>query len=120
MASSQFVGLYLYNSPEFVLAWMGLLSIGAAPALINYNLASDALVHCVKISGAKFLIYDAAPDCVARMEGVDDKLKDLGVEAIRLSQDLKDKVAQYPAHRPQADCFKNSKKMLPFALMYTR
>lgn len=110
----------MYNSPEFIFIWFGLLSIGAAPALINYNLASGALLHCVKISHTKFLIYDAAPDCVSRVEASHKELGDLGVEPIVLSDALKQRVAQNPGTRPSTDCFQDTSKVMPLALMYTR
>ena len=52
------VGFFLQNRAEFIIAWVGLWSIGCAPAAINYNLTGDALVHCLKISGAKFTLVD--------------------------------------------------------------
>jgi acyl-CoA synthetase (AMP-forming)/AMP-acid ligase II len=33
-----YVAFFLTNSPDFLFAWLGLWAIGAAPALINYNL----------------------------------------------------------------------------------
>jgi acyl-CoA synthetase (AMP-forming)/AMP-acid ligase II len=116
----QFVGVYLYNAPEFMFIWLGLLSIGAAPALINYNLASTALVHCVKLSGTSVLICDGAPECASRIEEVKDRIMQLGVNTMVLSEELKTNIAQYPITRPRVDCFKSDDKFLPFALMYTR
>nr|Q8J0E9.1 RecName: Full=Isopenicillin N epimerase component 1; Short=IPN epimerase component 1; AltName: Full=Isopenicillin N epimerase acyl-CoA synthase component [Hapsidospora chrysogena]CAD45625.1 isopenicillin N-CoA synthetase [Hapsidospora chrysogena] len=85
VVAGQHVGVYLYNSPELMFIWMGLLSIGAAPALINYNLGSDALVHCVRLSRSRFLIYDDASDCSSRIHEVGERLRDINVEAIMLS-----------------------------------
>lgn len=110
----------MYNSPEFMFIWFGLLSIGAAPALINYNLASGALLHCVKISRTKILIYDQAPDCVSRVEASEKELRELGIEPIVLSDALKQRIAQNPATRPSTDCFQDTSKAKPLALMYTR
>lgn len=115
-----YVGVYLYNSPEFLFVWLGLLSIGAAPALINYNLAGDALTHCVQISGTRFLLCDEAPECVSRAEGVKDQLAQDGVHLLVLSKETKEEIAQLPPHRPPVDCFRPSANFLPFALMYTR
>ncbi|KAK2595225.1 long-chain fatty acid transporter fat1 [Conoideocrella luteorostrata] len=115
----EYVGVYLYNSPDFVFIWLALLSIGAAPALINYNLASAALLHCVKISGTRLLIFDSASDCVSRISASDKELRDLGVQPILLDDGLKGKIDQYPTSRPGTACFDDSSRMLPFALMYT-
>jgi acyl-CoA synthetase (AMP-forming)/AMP-acid ligase II len=110
----------MYNSPEFLFIWLGLLSIGAAPALINYNLASGALLHCVRISRTNILVYDSAPDCVSRIEASAKQLREAGVEPIVLSGELKDKIAKNPVTRPTTDCFENTSKVLSLALMYTR
>ncbi|OAG41784.1 hypothetical protein AYO21_04019 [Fonsecaea monophora] len=44
------------NSPEYLLIWFGLEAIGACPSFINYNLTAAALIHCVKLCGARFLL----------------------------------------------------------------
>jgi acyl-CoA synthetase (AMP-forming)/AMP-acid ligase II len=117
---SQHVVVYMYNSPELLFIWMGLLSIGAAPALVNYALASDALVHCVRLARAKFLIFDAAPDLAARIQAVDEQLRSLGVEPMELSVDLRNNIDSNPAHPAEVSCFQENRETLPFALMYTR
>lgn len=118
--STQHVGVYLYNSPDLLFIWLGLLSIGAAPALINYNLGREALLHCVRLSGTSLLIYDDASDCAARIEGVKSQLQDLRVNAVMLSNKLKSDVNGFPSIRPSTDCFETTAVVLPFALMYTR
>ena len=49
------------NSPEFVFLWMGLWSIGACPACINYNLTAEPLKHCIEISTARVILVE---DCL--------------------------------------------------------
>ncbi|WEW54858.1 long-chain fatty acid transporter fat1 [Emydomyces testavorans] len=114
----EYVAVYLYNSPEFLFTWMGLLAIGAAPSLINYNLAAEALVHCVTLSGTRFLLCDEATDCVARVENISDALANLGVTTIILSSSIRQGIAELPTKRPPVDFF-HSKDVLPFALMFT-
>ncbi|EPE26716.1 Acetyl-CoA synthetase-like protein [Glarea lozoyensis ATCC 20868] len=65
-----YVAFFLTNSPDFLFAWLGLWAIGAAPALINYNLTGKALVHCLKLSGAKLLLVDGDELLKARIEEV--------------------------------------------------
>ena len=50
------VALYLENCPEYLMAWLGLLKIGAVAALINTNLKGVALAHCVSIVGARLAV----------------------------------------------------------------
>ncbi|KAG5979637.1 hypothetical protein E4U55_004941, partial [Claviceps digitariae] len=115
----QYVGVYMYNAPDFLFIWMGLLSIGAAPALINYNLASGALVHCVQISGTKLLLCDSAPDCVSRVEASAEELCALGINSIVVDASLKAEIDRYPTDRPETTCFEDTSQALPLALMYT-
>lgn len=46
------------NCPSFVFLWLGLWSIGAYPALINYNLTGPPLIHCLTISTARIVLVD--------------------------------------------------------------
>lgn len=46
------------NSPEYLLIWMAIESIGACPSFINCNLTAAPLVHCVTLSDAKYLLAD--------------------------------------------------------------
>src|ERR1700735_2392245 len=61
------VGLMMSNCAEYMAVWLGLSRIGAVVALINNNLAGDALVHCIRIVAPRALIVggDLAPRLVA-------------------------------------------------------
>ncbi|KAG6018653.1 Isopenicillin N epimerase component 1, partial [Claviceps citrina] len=115
----QYVGVYMYNSPDYLFIWMGLLAIGAAPALLNYNLASGALLHCVKISGTRLLLYDSAQDCVARIEASREELRALGIELLVVDAAFKAALDSHPTQRPSTTCFEKASAALPLALMYT-
>lgn len=52
------VAMDFMNSPVFVFLWLGLWSLGATPAFINYNLTGDPLLHSVKTSTARVLFVD--------------------------------------------------------------
>ena len=52
------VALYMQNSPEILTAWLGIWSIGACPAFINYNLTGGALLHTWKLARSDVLIAD--------------------------------------------------------------
>ncbi|EEH35359.1 fatty acid transporter protein [Paracoccidioides lutzii Pb01] len=52
------IALDFMNSAAFIFMWMGLWSIGATPAFINYNLTKSSLTHCVKASTAHILFAE--------------------------------------------------------------
>lgn len=58
VASREIVAMDFMNSPYFVFMWLGLWSIGAVPAFINYNLSGDPLLHSIKTSTARILFVD--------------------------------------------------------------
>ena len=51
------VALFVDNRLEFIALWLGLARIGALSALLNFNLTKDALVHCIKVSEAKSVVF---------------------------------------------------------------
>lgn len=117
----EYVGVYLLNSPEVIFSWMGLLSVGAAPALINYNLASDTLIHCISISGTKVLLSDADEGCQTRIQGAREKIaNNLGVNMVTLSDELKAKIVNSDPVRPVENPDWASSPTLPLGLLYTR
>lgn len=54
----EIVAMDFPNGDAFVFIWMGLWSIGAKPAFINYNLTGHALVHCARAAGAAIMLID--------------------------------------------------------------
>ncbi|HTX50921.1 MAG TPA: long-chain-acyl-CoA synthetase [Caulobacteraceae bacterium] len=53
------VALLLPNRLDYLPIWFGLSKVGVIAALINNQLAGDALAHCLNISGAVACIVDA-------------------------------------------------------------
>lgn len=49
------VAMDFTNCPQFIFLWLGLWSLGACPAFINYNLTGQPLLHCIKTSTARLL-----------------------------------------------------------------
>ncbi len=47
----------LYSRPEYIGVWLGLAKIGVIPALINFNLRQQALIHTIKVADCKGAIY---------------------------------------------------------------
>ena len=58
IAPREVVAMDFMNSPLFVFLWMGIWSIGATPAFINYNLTGDPLIHSVRSSTARIVFVD--------------------------------------------------------------
>ncbi|KAE9965096.1 hypothetical protein BLS_002125 [Venturia inaequalis] len=54
----EIVALDCMNSEMFIWIWLGLWSIGAKPAFINYNLTDRSLLHSVKTSTARVVLVD--------------------------------------------------------------
>ena len=77
------VAMDFTNKPEFMFVWLGLLSIGAVPALINFNLTSKPLLHCITAAEAKLFIFDS--EIAANVEGIKDSLT--GIRSICLMDD---------------------------------
>jgi len=53
------VALFLEGCPEYLMAWLGLVKLGAVVALINTNLRGPALAHSIQIANAKLAIVGA-------------------------------------------------------------
>ncbi|KAL4872136.1 hypothetical protein BDV12DRAFT_205508 [Aspergillus spectabilis] len=89
----ELVALYLQNRPEFVFAWLGLWVLGCAPAAINYNLAGDALVHCLRISGTRIVLVDDDEGCQGRVGEVEGVIGgDLGMERVVVDAEFNTRV----------------------------
>ncbi|EFX02362.1 long-chain-fatty-acid-ligase 1 [Grosmannia clavigera kw1407] len=54
------VAVDFMNSDTFIFLWLGLWSIGAKPAFINYNLRDQPLVHCIQTATTKLILVDSA------------------------------------------------------------
>ncbi|KAF7620456.1 putative bifunctional fatty acid transporter and acyl-CoA synthetase [Aspergillus flavus] len=58
--SGDFVGVFTTNSIEMVVTIYALSKLGCVAALINTNLRDDTFIHCLNVSGSKFII--STPD----------------------------------------------------------
>lgn len=58
VAPKEIVAMDFMNKPEFIFLWLGIWSLGACPAFINYNLTGNPLLHCVKTSTSRILFVD--------------------------------------------------------------
>ena len=88
--------------------------------MVNFNLAGDALVQCLKISGANIVLVDEEEKVRNRVEGVRQTVENIGMQAIVLFADLKSSIAAKTAQRPYDSYREGVKGSFPSALFYTR
>lgn len=114
------VAFYLHNSPDFMFAWFGLWAVGAAPAMINYNLAGKALLHCLKISGANVMLVDADPEFQQRISDVQGEIDaNIGIRCIAMNEQTRADILSMPALRPGNEYRDNVQGGDPMCLLYT-
>lgn len=53
------VALFMTNRPEYVAFILGLSKIGVIPALINYNLKQESLLHSIEVSKCRGVLFGA-------------------------------------------------------------
>jgi fatty-acyl-CoA synthase len=55
----QVVCLMMTNRPEYMAIWLGITSVGVVVSLLNTNLASSSLAHCIRAVAPKHIIVSA-------------------------------------------------------------
>lgn len=117
----ELVAFYLTNSPDFLIAMMGSWAVGSAPANINYNLGGDALLHCLRVSGARVLLVDQDAECRGRIEEVRERIEgELKMKVVVLDDEQKRMIGGLEAKRPADEYRKGVKPEFPMCLLYTR
>ncbi|GKT65463.1 AMP-binding enzyme [Colletotrichum tofieldiae] len=117
--SGDFVALFMQNSPDFAFAWVGLLAIGAAPAMINYNLTGKALLGCIELSTAKLVLVDGGPDIASKYAGVQTELDLKGIKVINIGEE-RSQIYQMDPIRPRDELRRGIVPSDAMALFYTR
>lgn len=119
--SGDLVAVYLQNSPEFMFVMLASWCIGTAPAMINYNLASEGLIHCLKLSGSKVVLVDEDSECRARIEACRERIEgELGMKIIVLDEKMKHEISSTDPKRPEDKYRAGMKGEFPMCLIYTR
>lgn len=108
----------MVNSVDMVCAWFGLLAIGAAPALVNTNLAAKALIHSVSIAKVKLILADGDADLFERLDAVRGDLEASGHRICRLG-DVRGQILSMEPVRPGDDLRKGVGMDAPLSLAYT-
>ncbi|KXH55567.1 AMP-binding enzyme [Colletotrichum salicis] len=113
-----FVAILMQNSPDFAFAWVGLLAIGAAPAMINHNLVGKALLGCIEISTAKLVVVDGSPEIAAKYNDVQTELDLKGVKVINIGEE-RERIYQMDPIRPRDELRKKLTPADAMAMFYT-
>ncbi|CAJ1053200.1 long-chain fatty acid transport protein 1-like [Xyrichtys novacula] len=56
-AEGEVVALFMESQPLVVALWLGLAMVGVEAAFINHNLRQQSLLHCVRVSGARAMVF---------------------------------------------------------------
>ncbi|KAK2049328.1 AMP-binding enzyme [Colletotrichum somersetense] len=113
-----FVALFMQNSPDFAFAWMGLLAVGAAPSMINYNLTGKALLGVIEISTAKLILVDGDSQVVEKYASVQTELDLKGIKVINIGEQ-RSQIYQRDPIRPGDELRKNVTPASAAAMFYT-
>ncbi|QSZ36580.1 hypothetical protein DSL72_006460 [Monilinia vaccinii-corymbosi] len=114
------VAFYLQNSPNLLLAWLGLWSIGAAPAMINHNLAGNALLHCIKVPKVNLILVDDDLELRSRIEAEQATLEgELGIKITVMDSSTLSEIHNLKAERPEDFYREGVNGKSPMGLLYT-
>jgi acyl-CoA synthetase (AMP-forming)/AMP-acid ligase II len=123
--AKELVAMDFMNSANFIFIWMGLLSIGATPAFINYNLGGKALTHCVKVSTARLLIVDEevhdrfTDEHMAAFASPDFRDGKGPVQVVFFTPEVEVEIHQQPAIREDDSVRSSPEPRNPAMLIYT-
>jgi acyl-CoA synthetase (AMP-forming)/AMP-acid ligase II len=111
----ELVSFYMHNSAEFMFAWLGLLAINAAPAMINYNLRGRALAHCIKVAESRLVLADEElASFLDETEGLE------GLKKFVLDEPLRMSIANSPVKSVPKEAAEGINPATAVALRYTR
>ena len=94
------------NSAEFCFIVLALWSLGAHPALLNYNLTNEPFLHCLRVSTARLLLLDPeiapkvlTPEIEATITSSNFRNNSLPVEPVVLTHGLQTSLDYFPPYR---------------------
>lgn len=87
------------NAPKFVFMTIALWSLGAIPALVNYNLTDKPLFHCIRMSTARIVFVDDrvaakfTPEVLSTLASSDFRSDNKGsVEVVFMDSQLEERI----------------------------
>lgn len=119
------VAIDFMNSSTFIFLMLGLWSIGAVPALINYNLTGKPLTHSVRVSTAKLLIVDEelrrnfTPELMETFATPGFREEKGAVDVLFFTPDVEEQVLKTPALREEDNVRDNVELRDLAVLIYT-
>ncbi|KAI7968087.1 hypothetical protein EIK77_007842 [Talaromyces pinophilus] len=118
----EIVALDFMNSATYIFIWLGLSSIGAIPAFINYNLSGKPLSHCVKVSTARLVVADQeirdkfTQEQLAEFASPDFRDGKGPVDVVFITPEVENQILQAPAIR-EDDSVRSNAAMREMALL---
>ncbi|XP_077988606.1 long-chain fatty acid transport protein 6-like [Glandiceps talaboti] len=104
------VAILMRNEPACVWARLGFVKLGIKCAMINYNLRSNSLLHCINISKVKAVVVGKGDDLVQALKEIGNELQNrqvsiwsVGNKPIHTDNHIKcidDELAASPNVRP--------------------
>ena len=89
--------------------------------MINHFLEGPALIHCMKISGARLAFIDSDAACTQKVETSRSEIeKDLGIQIIIHDQITRAEIEHLASVVPDDSYRKGIQPSFPIALFYTR
>ncbi|KAK5045403.1 hypothetical protein LTR84_009267 [Exophiala bonariae] len=122
----EIIALDFMNSPQFLFMILAVWSLGALPALINYNLTSTSFVHSVRVSTARLLIIDPevepkalTPETRPILEASNFRNNAFPLEIDVLTAGLQSSLEYYPPYRAPDTARSGALLRSPCVLIYT-
>lgn len=112
----EMVALDFQNTDTFIFLLFALWSLGAVPALINYNLTGKPLAHCVKRATARLVLIDPV---VAKNVGEDVRAELDQVAFEVVTPELERQMLSHDTVRPPDDVRSNASGSSMAILIYT-
>ncbi|KAE8136215.1 hypothetical protein BDV38DRAFT_272262 [Aspergillus pseudotamarii] len=118
----EIVAMDFMNSSTFLFLLLGLWSIGAVPAFINYNLSGKPLTHCVRTSTARLLVVDEeirqqfTPEQMETLGSPDFREGGGSVDVVFFTPEVESQIIQMEATR-EDDSVRNGPALRDLALL---
>lgn len=125
VVAGEIVALDFMNCPSFLFLVTALWSLGASPAMINCNITSKSLIHCIKVSNARLLILDPEVASKVLSEEVNTAVSApnfrnnaFPLEVAILTEGLEKSMNYFPSYRAP-DAVRKIERSSMAMLMYT-